>query len=89
MSDLSDEELVLASASRHVEEARRRIAIPASQLQRQRPKGMNAPEAEQLLLIMRDVLDTMIGHRRVVDVEVQLLRQLQHKRLSRLQRGDD
>jgi len=31
---------------------------------------------------MRDVFDTMIDPRSVVDVEVQLLRQLQHKRLS-------
>ncbi len=88
MSALSDEELVLASANRHVHEARRRIAILASQLQCQRTKGINRPEAEQLLHIMRDVLDTMIDHRRVVDMEVRLLRRSQHKRLSRSHRGD-
>ncbi|RKT98666.1 hypothetical protein C7H84_35770 [Burkholderia sp. Nafp2/4-1b] len=88
MSALSDEELVLATANRHVHEARCRIALLASQLQRQRAKGIDGPEAEQLLLIMRDVLDTMIDHRRLVDMEVRLLLRPQHKRRPRSQRGD-
>ncbi|MDN7559100.1 hypothetical protein [Burkholderia orbicola] len=88
MSALSDEELVLLSAKRHVKKARRRISTLAAHLQRQRADGIIVPEAERLLEIMQDLLGTMIDHRRIVAMEVRLLLRAQYKR-THSQRGDD
>ncbi|WP_433693268.1 hypothetical protein [Paraburkholderia phenoliruptrix] len=70
MDGLSDEERELQVANRYIEEAQQRIAILDERLQRERATGVSRPEAEKLLRIMRDVLETMIEHRRIVDEEV-------------------
>ncbi|MEX3686537.1 hypothetical protein AB3X91_07990 [Paraburkholderia sp. BR14263] len=76
MNDPSTEELELLTADLHLAEARRRLAALTVCVQRQRECGTASVAGEDLLCVMRDIIQTMTLHRELLRREVEHQRRL-------------
>jgi hypothetical protein len=71
MSRIETERQKLALANHHIDQALRLIGSQEVSLEKQREVGMDTCAAEALLKVMREVLESFLAHRRLIEHSIE------------------
>jgi hypothetical protein len=72
MDDIDHEVSCLALADKRINDGRRRVLAQAERVRNLRAKGLDAVSAEQLLSVMRQVLENFLEARQLMERSLQL-----------------